>query len=212
MDRIEKLEQLYELHEKWINNNNYFCKKGCAKCCTLNVAATSLEAELIIKKAGPSYIKMPEKIMEYERFHPTTTTNKIANLAIENIDPPEEYLPQSDIKCPYLDNNECIIYDIRPLACRIQLSQQDCGQSKIAVIDEKTMTINTVFQQYIELLDHDGLSGNIFDLLVHGSNPVFTSKFINNEIPKAVMVPPEFREELKQLIKEIHEIIYAGQN
>lgn len=208
MDRINKLLKVLDLHSKWTDNKSLVCKKGCSECCTLNVSATSLEAELIKSKIGPSLISKVEDYINYERFLPKTTTNTIANLAIQDIDPPEEELSNSDKKCPFLYNQECMIYDIRPLSCRVQLSYQDCKKTNIAELDEKTMSINTIFQQYTELLDYDGLSGNIIDLLIHGSNPVFTAKFVKNQVPRAIMIPPQFQEELKPLLKELNEIIY----
>ncbi|MDY0360508.1 MAG: YkgJ family cysteine cluster protein [Desulforegulaceae bacterium] len=207
MNRIKKLLQIYDLHNKWTGSTCFFCKKGCDKCCTINIAATSLEAELIIRKIGPSLKKKLENYLEYEKFMPKTTINTIANLSLTDLDIPEEYMPQTNIKCPFLDEKECMIYDIRPLACRIQLSFTDCAITEISEIDERTMSINNIFQQYTELLDYDGLSGNIIDLIVHGSNPLFTSKFIENQTPKAVMVPPEFQDELKDLVMELNSII-----
>lgn len=207
MNRIKKLLQIYDLHNKWTGSTAFFCKKGCDKCCTINIAATSLEAELIMRKIGPSLKKKLENYLDYERFMPKTTINSIANLSLTDLDIPEEYMPQTKIKCPFLDENECMIYDIRPLACRVQLSFTDCSITDISEIDERTMSINNIFQQYTELLDYDGLSGNIIDLIVHGSNPLFTSKFIENQAPKALMIPPEFQNELKELVIELNSII-----
>lgn len=209
MDRIEKLGQIYELHEKWIKGTPFFCSKGCDRCCTINIAATSLEAELIMNKIGTGLKKKLEDYLEYERFMPKTTINSIANISMTDEDLPEEYIPATEVKCPFLYENECMIYDIRPLACRVQLSFRDCSKTGISEIDEKTMSVNNVVQQFTELLDHDGLSGNIIDLIVHGSNPLFTSKFVENQTPKAVMVPPEYQNELKQLVMELNAIISA---
>ncbi len=208
MNKTEKLQSILELHSKWTENPGLFCKKGCSHCCTLNVSATSLEAELIGRKIGSSLKSKVESSMKEKRFMPETTTNTIANLALENIEPPEEELVFSEKTCPFLFDNECIIYDIRPLSCRIMLSLKDCGKIATAELDERTMTINTIFQQYVELLDHDGLSGNIIDLLVHGSNPVFISKFPANQVPRAIMIPPEYRNEMKELLLELNKIVY----
>lgn len=207
MNRIEKLEQIYKIHEKWIKGTPFFCSKGCDKCCTINIAATSLEAELIMKKIGTSLKNKLEQYLDYERFMPKTTINQIANLSMTDIDLPEEFIPETNVKCPFLYENECMIYDIRPLACRVQLSFKDCSKTGISEIDEKTMTINNIIQQFTELLDYDGLSGNLIDLIVHGSNPLFTSKFVENHTPKAIMVPPEFQNEMKELVMELNSLI-----
>ena len=207
MDRFEKLSKILELHSKWTGNKDFFCHRGCASCCSLNVAITSLEAELINNKIGTSLKTKLNDYLSLERFQPKTTTNTIANLAIEDIDPPDEYIPEATEKCPFLDENQCMIYDIRPLSCRVLLSTKNCGHTGAAEMDERIMTINTVFQQYIEILDHDGLSGNMIDLLAHGSNPVFTSKFVENKMPRAIMVPPEFQNEMRELITQINTII-----
>ncbi|MCB9480848.1 MAG: YkgJ family cysteine cluster protein [Desulfobacteraceae bacterium] len=207
MSRIQKLQKIYDLHQKWTEGSSFFCKKGCDKCCTINIAATSLEAELIMNKIGQTLKKKLENYLEHERFMPKTTINAIANISMTDLDIPEEYIPFTEVKCPFLFENECMIYDIRPLACRVQLSFADCSKTEISEIDERTMSINNIFQQYTELLDYDGLSGNIIDLIVHGANPLFTSKFIENQTPRALMVPPEFQDELKELIQELNSII-----
>ena len=203
----QRLKKILDLHSKWTVNKNFFCHKGCASCCTLNVAATSLEAEMIKNKIGSSLKTKLQDYINYERFQPKTTTNTIANLAIDDIDPPEEFIPSDTEKCPFLEDNECIIYNIRPLSCRVLLSFKDCTKTRAAEIDERTMSINTVFQQYVELMDHKGISGNMIDLIVHGNNPVFTSKFVNNQAPKAIMVPPEYQKEMRILISEINAVL-----
>jgi len=207
MNRLRKLQQIYAIHEKWINNLSFFCTKGCDKCCTINIAATSLEAELIMNKIGSGLKKKLEDYLDYERFMPKTTINAIANISMTDDDLPYEYIPETEVKCPFLYENQCMIYDIRPLACRVQLSFKDCAKTQISEIDEKTMAINNVVQQFTELLDYDGLSGNIIDLIVHGSNPLFTSKFVDNQTPRGVMVPPEYQNELKQLVMELNSVI-----
>lgn len=210
MDRIEKLDKILKLHSQWINDKNFFCHRGCASCCTLNVAITSLEAEKIMKSIGTTLKTKLQDYVSYDRFQPKTTTNTIANLAIEDIDPPEEYLPENTEQCPFLEDNECMIYDIRPLSCRVMLSSADCRKTGTGEMDERSMTINTIFQQYVELLDYDGISGNMIDLIVHGSNPVFTSKFVENQAPKAIMVPPEFQEEMRGLLVQLNSILQSA--
>jgi len=208
MKRLSALKKIYEVHDEYTKEKHFFCHKGCGSCCTINLAITSLEAQLILNNIGTSLKCEVEKFIKFERFQPKTTTNGLANIFISGGEAPDEFMPDNTEKCPFLDrsSSECMIYDIRPLQCRIMLSISDCGINHEAELDEKKITINSVFQQYVELLDYDGLTGNMIDLLVHGTNPIFTSKFVDNQKPKALMIPPEFHEMTKPLILKLNSI------
>ena len=67
------------------------CKKGCSHCCKISVDVPMIEAYYIHKKTG---IKI----------------NEIKTSRGPQID-------NSD--CPFLKNNECSIYEYRPMNCRI---------------------------------------------------------------------------------------------
>lgn len=82
------------------------CKKGCAHCCYIQVAATEWEIDVIL---------------EWMKHHNLEFTNEeiqhIKNQALIKND--KEYIISPHRKCVFLQpNNECGIYEVRPSACR----------------------------------------------------------------------------------------------
>ena len=82
------------------------CKKGCSHCCFIHVKVSNLEVVLIEeylnKKKNTGYKRKEYTINEF--------LQKGTNAFFGN-----EY---NGKKCPFLKNNECAIYFIRPYVCR----------------------------------------------------------------------------------------------
>lgn len=90
----KRLRKLYELVDKWWTysfGEAVVCSRGCHHCCRVNVNLTTVEAEYIAVNAD-----LPEP--DYSKASGRDYTNSW---------------------CPMLKNNECSIYEWRPLACRV---------------------------------------------------------------------------------------------
>ena len=75
---------------------NVACKRGCSHCCYIAVGIMGLEAEVIGEAIGRK---------------PANVTGFTTDFS---------YLPLGyDNPCTFLKNNECSIYEDRPIACRI---------------------------------------------------------------------------------------------
>ncbi len=88
------------------------CKKGCAFCCHQPVFAVTHEMLFLkdfISQNSPR--NKQDAFIERSREKSLLTLNK----SIEE---------QQKIKfaCPFLENNTCSVYEVRPMACRIYLS------------------------------------------------------------------------------------------
>lgn len=78
------------------------CRRGCSACCHMAVGMGSIEAQRIALKTGrqpqvpPPYVDTRVNVSRY-----------------------------TGVPCPFLKENICTIYDVRPLACRIHHSLMD---------------------------------------------------------------------------------------
>jgi Fe-S-cluster containining protein len=102
-----KEELLARLNPKEKRESCIDCKKGCSYCCGLNVKVAVPELYIILEHlletATPKEI---EKIIDHLRQHKTL---------MENAGSREERIM---IKCTFLKDGSCSIYDVRPFACR----------------------------------------------------------------------------------------------
>jgi Fe-S-cluster containining protein len=106
------------------------CHKGCATCCTVRVVATAPEVLLVaryvrasdaaFKQAG---VDLPQRLAE-------------ADAATRGRD--EQQRVALRCRCPYIHQAACIIYPVRPLACRGHASydKRACSEAAAGRIDE----------------------------------------------------------------------------
>jgi Fe-S-cluster containining protein len=81
------------------------CRRGCAHCCYIAVTISAAEAEII------SYHTQNEM-----------TGRGVSPLDSMDVDYQSMY---RGVPCPFLQGNECSIYEHRPIACRIHFSLAD---------------------------------------------------------------------------------------
>ncbi len=88
---MKRLEMIYEITDKLFSNVYKFtpCKKGCSHCCYYNIDISEAEIAYIEKNTGQKRFK---RIKSWKEFH--------------------------GISCPFLQKNQCVIYDYRPFSCR----------------------------------------------------------------------------------------------
>lgn len=84
------------------------CHKGCATCCTLRVTATAPEILLIARFLR--WAKFPGQELNL------TKRLAKANQATCGLD--EEQRVKLRQRCPFIERGVCMIYPVRPLACR----------------------------------------------------------------------------------------------
>jgi Fe-S-cluster containining protein len=123
-DPFEALEALYEYMDRVYRHADGLvaCKKGCSHCCYIPVHATFLEIEHISARTGVP-ISRP---LVYSNLSLSPTHANPAN------------------PCPFLLNNECSIYDNRPLTCRTHVNfeptselckAEASGQEQVLLVD-----------------------------------------------------------------------------
>lgn len=73
------------------------CGKGCSACCKMNVSVTSTEAERLASVSGKRMAKVSNRVS-----HPVGHFG--------------------GMPCPFLVNDTCSVYNVRPYACRAHFS------------------------------------------------------------------------------------------
>lgn len=106
------------------------CGKGCATCCTLRVTATAPEVLMVarfIQALHPALkargIDLPAQVAA-------------ADAQTQGLDEPGRVAARQ--RCPFIAQGACVIYQVRPLACR-GLASHDrhaCAQAASGKVDE----------------------------------------------------------------------------
>ncbi len=222
MDIEEKqhvLKQLYNIHDNVMAQETSACNKGCAACCTVNVTMTTLEGLHIIhflddyrKKEVNS---MLQKLSDNKKYRPDITTNGFADLCVSGEEIPDEENDPKWGTCPFLEDDLCTIYPVRPLGCRSLMSSNPCNIDGFADMAPDIMTINTIFLQFVEHMDGSGYYGNMTDILlfmlnkecpesyIHPSSPPRPQHLLTNLPIKMLLVPPEHRKRAMPVIQAI---------
>ncbi len=225
-EKQDALKRIYALFESTMAPFDHACKKKCAACCTCNVTMTGLEAQLILDTLSAKKIdSLSDRIVGHippKRYQPELTTNMFARYVIQDKDIPEEDNDPSWGECPLLIQDECSIYDVRPFGCRALMSQVSCLENGYAQMPPLALTINNIFQQAVEHLDHKGFFGNLCDVLYHcllsentvqqgaGQGNLSLSagqSLLKNEKISVLMVPGEHRQRVEKLVQELSGLI-----
>jgi Fe-S-cluster containining protein len=206
--RLKLLLEIYRLHDEFISEFDTVCKKSCAKCCTRNVTATSLEVQLILERleaaTKPDGLATVRDAVRTPRFQPRMTINQLAGMCAKGLDIPEESAEPATEPCPFLQADACLIYGVRPFGCRAMVSQSDCNDTGEAHMPGFVFTVNNVFLQYIEALDEAGVQGNLIDVLLFAASPDTAGhKVIRNHPLPVLMVPPEHRHRIRPLLDSL---------
>jgi len=205
------LKKIYQLYEKALADTKVVCREKCADCCTCNVIVTSLETAFILQSLDTERLAdLKQRLKEMfpgKRYIPKMTTNQFAAYCLSGQEIPEEENNPDWGKCPFLEEDRCSLYRVRPFGCRSMMSQVNCDKTGYAQVPPLALTITNIFLQYIEHLDYQGVSGNLSDMLAldikNYENSDTPELFIRNMKIQGLMVPPEHRSAVAPLLKQI---------
>ena len=223
---IDRLNHIYQLYDRLMGSTALACGPGCAGCCTCNVTLTSLEARWMIDVLPPARQESLRKAISLrfpaKRYLPKTSTNRFARLCMEDAALPEEENDPAWGKCPLLENDLCTVYNVRPFGCRAMVSKTDCRDTGSAQMPAWVLTVNNLFLQAIEHLDQNGCSGNLSDMLLaltgsetthqgmHNHGLKDEKLFVKNEPIPCLMIPPEHREQMAPIVRNLSDLINTG--
>ena len=147
-DPIESLlEDCFEIFER--NSENavgVVCHGGCASCCTIRVAATAPEILLIARTLRSSTDEVA--IALRQRISAADQTTRQLD---------EQGRMASGSQCPFVEGGLCVIYAVRPLACRGHASydEQACvdalaGHPCEVPVSELHVTVRSLVQNAMQ--------------------------------------------------------------
>lgn len=160
------LDHIYAIFADWCLAEKFCCAPGCASCCTQNVTITALEGRRILEYCKET----KEDMWTARRFNtlrpgdpPTQTTNEYVHTILQNRESRQEL--KSQAKCPFLDNDRCAIYPMRPFSCRCFFSTEQCRNNEAATLSEAHLYGSMAVMQLIEHLGQFDHWGNMIDVL-----------------------------------------------
>lgn len=176
----EILLEVYDEFEKWAKQEKTACTKGCAVCCTQNVTMTAVEGDLIhrfIREKGKMEWFAGKLREKRSTQRPEMTTNGFAAACLQGEDVEPGSYGNGDA-CPFLENNCCSIYAVRPFSCRCFASVEPCVPGVPAVIPDSYLSASTAVMQIIEHLGQGEYWGNMLDVLLALSDLPENRKYV----------------------------------
>ena len=106
------------------------CSKGCATCCTIRVVATAPEVFLVARYIRAKAAQLKSSGLDIQQ--------RLAEADERTRNCSEDERVNLRRRCPYIHKGACIIYPVRPLACRSHISynQQACVDAAAGRADE----------------------------------------------------------------------------
>ncbi len=161
------LNTIYRVFADWSHSLPTVCKQGCSACCTQNVTITALEGEEILRFVVTENLApwLAERLTQ-PRTHRSAemTTNDFAEACLEGRETDPGVL-HNTLPCPFLEENSCRIYLVRPFGCRLFASTKRCSSTQPALVPDYYFEAATAVSQLIEHLGQREYWGNMLDVL-----------------------------------------------
>ena len=165
MNKQEKLKTIYDPFDE--NTAAYrhdaACSNSCAFCCTADgsIDITTLEGL---------------EIREYIEKLPRPRSKNMHKILTQEFKKREA---KKVAPCPFLlKNNACMIYDIRPFACRRIYSLHVCSKVNPTMLNRHVMNHAEDTVRELQRLDDPGYSGHISYILFMLDTPRFLETYL----------------------------------
>ena len=149
------------------------CGKGCSFCC---------------REAGNIHITTLEGLVVRDRIHRLPRSRQVAVHKLLAADMKQREQKKRSA-CPLLmKNRACMIYDVRPFACRRIYSLAVCGPDQHPVLSRQVMAKGDEAIRALQRLDDNGYSGHLSYILHMLDSPDFLNAYLAGEYrPEAIM-------------------------
>lgn len=158
---------MYAIFGDWSRDLPVVCGPGCSACCTQNVTITANEGEEILRYIVAENLAdwLIERLARPISHRPATmTTNEFAAACLEGqeVDPGDH---GNTAPCPFLEENLCRIYPVRPFSCRVFASMKRCSAWQTALVPDAYFEAATAVTQLVEHVGQKEYWGNMLDVL-----------------------------------------------
>ncbi len=196
-DLLQVHQALFAEYDRWFDGAGFSCAPGCATCCTVSVTATESEAAIVAAHLGTERLRALLDRWNGAGRQPARSTNGFARDCLAGRWDEEE--PEHELDpCPFLEDNRCVIYAVRPFVCRSFSSTIPCEISQAAEVAPWLVSLNTMVQQIIEHLCAGQAWGNFLSLLSVAAGVGEPRDIPGVCLPlPAIMVPPWELERLR---------------
>ena len=151
-DQLKAFRKEFDLH---IEKHDIVCKKGCSYCCYQFVPVISFEINYIkdaVRKLKPSVKQKVKEQYLRSMQHFIDNTPDVPVVDYKYVNGVYGQLVGKDwIPCPFLVDNECSIYEVRPLTCHLHFQLDDpklCAANNVRDADVNALNIMGNFVQY----------------------------------------------------------------
>jgi Fe-S-cluster containining protein len=174
-DRLNALDAIYQAFEQETAGfrSQAACAQGCAYCCTDagRIDATTLEGLRI--RARIAQLPRPRQV-------------SLKKALKRDMHKRESGAPSP---CPFLlKTNACLIYPIRPFACRRIYSLHRCSPEQPPVLSRQVMRIAENTIAHLQGLDATGYSGHLSFILHMLATPRFLAVYTSGDFkPEEIM-------------------------
>ena len=125
---LKQLKEVYSQVDDEIGEKEMICQKGCAFCCHQSVTVAAIEGSYIesfVLNKMPKHVRrlVKDNVKRWFSFFNANTPER--QLTKQDLPPVERRQALEGVPCPFLVNNVCSIYPVRPLVCRTYFVNDD---------------------------------------------------------------------------------------
>jgi Fe-S-cluster containining protein len=173
--KLNRLQTIYSDFERAVAayKAEAACDKGCAFCCS---------------DAGSIHITTLEGLVIRDRIDRFARPRQVAVNKKLDLDMKLREQKKSSA-CPFLmKNRTCMIYDVRPFACRRIYSLKVCSRDQHPVLSRQAMAKGDEAIRALQQLDETGYSGHLSYILYMLDAPAFLNAYLAGDYrPETVM-------------------------
>jgi Fe-S-cluster containining protein len=141
-----KIKDIYKEVDTAIGKFSSVCSKGCSHCCHQNITIVDVEGITISNYIDtmPSTLReqIKNNVMNWVKLFKANTPDRVLTEA--DVIEFEKVAATKRIACPFLINDACSIYEVRPITCRthiVENSPEECNRNILRETIETAMKI-----------------------------------------------------------------------